>query len=132
MFLSPAYIQKSIIERLKIITCDPCDKLRDSREGWKSLKKNKPRNHFIGRYKCSTEKCSGLVSAEYLELNGAIIEGIEATEILEERKCKCVPISLYEPVEIPRQRSLFYSKRDQENQELIAEISDVIRPNENS
>ena len=132
MFLSPAYIQKSIIERLKIKSCSQCDLLRDNRQTWKPLKKKKPRKELSYQYQCNSDKCCGLVRADYLTLNGAIIIGNEATEILEKRKCKNVPNSLYEPSEIPRQRSFFIDKREEENQALMTEIADVIRPNENS
>ena len=48
MFISPAYIQKSIIERLKIKSCSKCDLLRNARETWNARKKNKPRNECTG------------------------------------------------------------------------------------
>ena len=133
MHISPAYIQKSIIERLKIKSCSQCDLLRDNRQTWKPLKKKKPRKELSYRYQCNGDKCCGLVRADYLTLNSTIIIGNEATEILEERKCKNIPNSLYEPSEIPRQRSFFIDKREEsENQALMTEIADVIRPNENS
>ena len=84
MFISPAYIQKSIIERLKIISCSQCDLLRDSRQRWNPLKKKKPRKELSYRYQCNSDKCCGLVCVDYLTLNGAIIIDNEAIEILKE------------------------------------------------
>lgn len=131
-YLSPAYIDKTIIDRLKIKTCSKCDLLRDVRQKWKPWKRNKPRNQQSSLYKCDPEKCAGLVRSDYLIINGAIIIDNNATEILEERKCKYVPISLFQPAETPRTRSLFYAQRNDDNQKLIAEMSDVIQPNENN
>ena len=100
MYISSAYIQKSIMEHLKIKSYSKCDELRECHQIWNSLKKKKPRKELSYQYQCNSDKCCSLVCVDYLILNGAIIIGNEATEILEERKCKNIPISLYEPSEI--------------------------------
>ena len=132
MFISPSYIQKSIIECLKIKNCSKCDLLRNARETWNAQKKNKPRNECTGQYTCDLNKCCGLVSIEYLRINGCIINDYEVTEILDKRACKNKPISLYEPSETPRQRSMYYEKREEENDALITDLLDVVRINSNN
>ena len=132
MFISPAYIQKSIIERLKIKSCSKCDLLRNACETWNARKKNKPRKKCTGRYTCDLNKCCGLVSIEYLRINGCIINDYEVTEILDERACKNKPISLYEPSETPRQRTMYYEKREEENDALVTDLSDVVHINSNN
>ena len=67
-YLSPAYIDKTIIDCLKIKTCSKCDLLRFDRQNWKPWKRNKPRNQQASQYKCDPEKCSGLVRSDYLKL----------------------------------------------------------------
>ena len=49
MHISPAYIQKSIIKRLKIKSCSQCDLLCDSRQRWNpsKKKKNQEKNYLI-------------------------------------------------------------------------------------
>ena len=84
MHISPSYIEKSIIEHLKIISYNQCDLLRNNRQTWNALKKKKPRKELSYRYQCNSYKCCGLVCVDYLTLNGAIIIDNEATEILKE------------------------------------------------
>ena len=107
LYLLPADIQQSIIDHLKIKTCSKCDLLRIDCQNWKPWKRNKTRNQQASQYKCDPEKCSRLVCPDYLKLNGVIIIDNDATEILEEIKCKHVPISLYEPDKTTLQRSYF-------------------------
>ena len=79
------------------------------------MKKKKPIKELSYRYQYNSDKCCILVCSDYLTLNGAIIIGNEDTEILEERKCKNIPISLYKPSEITHKWSLFYDKREEGN-----------------
>ena len=70
-----------------------------------------------------------MVSIKYLKLNGAIIIDNEAIEILGKSVCKNKLVSFYEPSEIPYKLSLFYNKREEENQAFMTEIADNLHLN---
>ena len=67
-----------------------------------------------------------------MRINGCIINDYEVTEILDERVCKNKAISLYKPSETPCQRTMYYEKREEENDALVTDLSDDIHINSNS
>ena len=75
MYVSPIFIEQSIIARLKIKSCNECDRLRNDFHNWGPKKYQWKRSEFGYRYECNSKKCDGLVSSRYLVTNSCIVLG---------------------------------------------------------
>ena len=74
IFVSPAFIEKSICDRLHIKSCKRCDNLRYNFGLWKLWQRRRTREEIGDRYKCNPNKCAGLVDTTYLKLNNCNVE----------------------------------------------------------
>ena len=74
-YVSPAFIDQPSISRLKIQSCNECDKLRNDFCFFPLSKKRKFQEDMPLICKCNTKKCEGLIKVEFLLNNGCLIEG---------------------------------------------------------
>ena len=69
MYVSPAFIDKSICNRLNIWSCKYCDNLRMDFSHWKLWQKRRTREQLGDRYRCNPKKCTGLIATSFLQKN---------------------------------------------------------------
>ena len=74
MFVSPAFIERSICDQLNIKSYKRCDNLCVHFVNWKLWQSWRTREEFGERYKCNPNKCICLIDTKYLKLNNCNVE----------------------------------------------------------
>ena len=75
MFISPAYVEKTVIQRLKIACCNECDLTRQKFFTGTIETKRKCREDLGKKYECNLKKCIGLVNCVFLRDNECEVIG---------------------------------------------------------
>ena len=75
MFMSPAHVQKTIIQLLNIACCNECDMIREIFFTGNIETKRKSRDDFGKKHECKLKKCIGLVNSEFLRDNECEVIG---------------------------------------------------------
>ena len=88
MFISPACMHKTIIQRLNITSCNECDMIREDFFTGKICSKRKSRDDYGKKYECKAKKCTGLVNSEFLKDNDCEVIGKRHSARVAEQRMK--------------------------------------------